>query len=447
MGLASGFFQQEIHSKGAGWPTFTSLSMLFPKFTALQSRFVASFAASLLLVILYLAFSNPHLAYAAYADSIAQEDHNHPRLLELIRQPDSFEASLAENRLEVEDYIPEFAGIDRSIIGRADATIQALGNNAPGTSNIDGGQTQYWTFPNKTLWGPLSPPTPRLPSIISKRYAEVVELTEKVSDDEIAKSLNQKQDSQAKSRKVYISINTCDQPHANGPDPSGAPPQLELYISKKSTNQKPDKSTNDETVAVDGGCGEAVLDATSDIWFSVSAPQSSNFGGSYNYTFTASIDEPYASCIDKNDSLTFIDSDTNSALLYSFKLMDLNTTRPGYQAEHDVWMNSPPRFNIYVYNQKDPGILGLHRSVCGLKNHAQIQGNVQGKNGSDVDTDMTTRGGGIPRQEFYVKNLNGSSTYYASIGIDGNSTSSGGGVVGGGGTVWGAVNFTTKSGV
>lgn len=415
--------------------------MLLPKFTALQSRFAASLAASLVLV---LAFSNPHLAYAANADSIAHEDHNHPRLLELLYQSEPLDASSSENKLEVEDYTPEFAGIDRSIIGRADATIQALGNNAPGKSNISGGQNQYWTFPNKTIWGPFSPQTPGLPSNISKRDTQVVRLTENSSDEEMVGGLVTRQTSPATARRIFISINTCDQPHASDPNPNGAPPQLELYLSKKSTNQKPDKNTNDGIVSIDGGCGEYVLDATSDIWFAVSAPQSSNFGGNYNYELTASIDALYASCDGTSTfNSTVVDSDTTSALLYLSILSNPNTSDPVHQA----WMNGPPRFNVYVHNQDDPTVLGLHRSVCGLKNHAQIQGNLQGKNTSNVDTDMTARGNGFPKQEFHVKNLNGSSTYYAIIGIDGNSTSSGGGVVGGGGTVWEPINFTTKSGM
>ena len=420
--------------------------MLLPKFTALQSRFAASFAASLVLVILYLALSNPHLAYATDADSIAHEDHNHPRLLELLHQSDLFGASSSENGIEGEDYTPEFAGFDRSIIGRADATIQALGNNAPGKSNIDGGQTQYWTFPNKTIWGPFSPQTPGLPSSLSKRDTQFAQLSGSVSDEGVAGELLRRQNSLTNTRKVYLSINTCEQPNANNPNPNGAPPQLELYISKKSSNQKPNQNNNDGIVTVDGGCGEATLDATNDIWFAVSAPQSSNFGSSYNYELTASIDAPYASCNDSsNFNLNLIDTDTNSALLYSSYLVP-NMTDPEFQAQSDAWMNSPPRFNIYVHNQDDPAILGLHRSVCGLKSHAQIQGNLQGKNTSNVDTDMTKRGDGYPKQEFHVKNLNGSSAYYAIIGIDGNSTSSGGNVVGGGGTVWKAINFTTKSG-
>ncbi len=430
-----------------GWPTFVSLSMLLPKFTALQSRFAASFAASLVLLLLYLTFSNPHLAYAANADSIAHEDHNHPRLLELLHQSESIDAVLSEHGLEEEDYAPEFAGIDRSIIGRADTTIQALGNNAPGKSNIDGGQTQYWTFPNKTLWGPFSPQTPGLPSYISKRDTQVEHLTENTSDAEIIGGLVKEQSSPTSTRRIYISINICEQPHANDPNPNGAPPQLELYISKKSTNQKPDKNSNDEIVSIDGGCGEATLDATSDTWFAVSAPQSSNFGGSYNYELTTSIDAPYASCDGiRNFNHTLIDSDTTSALLYSSIFSNPNISDPAYQAKHEAWMNGPLRFNIYVHNQDDPTVLGLHRSVCGLRNHAQIQGNLQGKNTSNVDMGMTARGDRLPKQEFYVKNLNGSSAYYAIVGIDGNSTSSGGGVVGGGGSVWKPVSFTTKSG-
>ena len=395
--------------------------MLFPKFTPLQSRCAASLAASLLLILLYLSFSNPHLAYAADADSIAHEDHNHPRLIELLHQSGFPDASLG-SELEGEAYAPEFVGVDRSIIGRADATIRELGNNAPGQNTIEVGHADYWTFTNKTLWGPFSPQDPGLPP------------------SNILVGLAKTQNSLPYTRKVYVSLNTCDQPHANNQSPNGAPSQLELYVSRKSTNQKPDRNANDEAVPVDGGYGEADLDVTSDIWFTVSAPQSPNFSGNYKYELTASIDAPYASYNDNSSfNLSFIDSDTNSALLYSSTVSE-NLT----EAVRDGWMKNPPRFSIYVHPQDDPSINGLHRSVCGLKSHSLIQGNVKGSN---VDTNMTLRGNGFPKQEFYVKNLNGSSAYYAIIGIDGNSTSSGGGVVGGGGTVWTVLNFTTKSGI
>jgi hypothetical protein len=94
--------------------------------------------------------SNPHFAYAD-ADSITHEDHNHPLLLELQREGDPIEGLGWEDEEQEGIYEPEFAGIDRGIIGRAPAEIIALGNNAPQPSNINAGDTQYWVFPNETL--------------------------------------------------------------------------------------------------------------------------------------------------------------------------------------------------------------------------------------------------------------------------------------------------------
>lgn len=431
------------YGKTAGWPTFISFSMPSLKLKHLRLRSLASFVTSLIVLIsLCLTISGPHIAYAADADSIAQKDHDHPRLLELINQPGNFEDSQLQTGPEIESYTPEFTGFDRSIIGRAGGDARELGNNAPGKDNINGGDIHYWTFTNKTLWGPLSPGTSGLPSPdLEQRDAGRIYLTDNLEHGHDVEELNKRQNNPPTRRTLYISLNTCNQPHPSNPDTKAGPPQLQLYISQSLKNQKPDKTTNDQAITVDGGFGGANVTATSDVWFSVLAPQSSDFDGVYSYELTASIDAPYASYYDFK-KLSLIDSDINSALLSSSSMTNQNST--GDSFKH--WRNGPPRLSIFVHNQEDPAILGLQKSVCGLKNYAQVQGNLIGKNATNVETSMTTTYEGTPVQRFYAKNLNGSSAYYAIMAIDGNSTLAGGGVVRGGGSVWSFINFTTKSG-
>ncbi|MCJ1275597.1 stretch-activated cation channel mid1 [Puttea exsequens] len=344
--------------------------------------------------------------FAADEDSIIHEDHNHPRLLGLTG--------------EVVGYESEFLGIDRSIIGRADNSDQTLGNSAPGILNIEQGKSQFWTFPKETLFGSKAPQTPGLPSPLVGQYVGKAP----DSPDE---------------RALYISLTVCDQPTPKVANPNGAPDQLKLYISTSSSNREPSASKNDFAVPVDGGFGSLNISAKGDVFFGVSAPINVQYTGVYNYHLTASIDGFYAQLINEHN-LDFIDSDTTTALLYTSNLTD---RAPDDQAFKE-WMESdPPPFSIYVHNQDNSAILGLQNSVCGLKNNAQLQGD------NDVDSSMTRAGANPiePKQQFYVKNLNGSSSYYAIVTIDGNSTVSKNGAVGGGGIVWNfPVNFTTKSG-
>lgn len=346
-------------------------------------------------------------AFAAPEDPITHEDHNHPQLKTALGVGVGH---------DIERYEPEFAGADRSIIGRTGEVSPALGNNAPGILNINQGASQYWTFPSATLFGPNSPQTPGLPSYFEGQNVSVT------PDDpgEI---------------ELYISLTTCQQPLANDPNPNGAPDQLKLYVSISSNNQQPNLNNSDYAVPVDGGFGWLNISVKNDVYFGIYAPENDGYDGVYNYQLTASIDGFYASSY-SDPNVDIIDSDTNSALLYTKNTTSTtNTSNSTFQQ----WMNSPPVFSLFVQNQDNPSILGLQNSVCGLQSLAQIQGL------PDVETAMTAAGNGLPKQQFYVKNLNGSSTYYAITAMVGNSTDHGPGVVGGGGTVWNSANITTKS--
>lgn len=368
------------------------------------------------LAVIYLSILlRSHRAFAVNEDSIIRGDHNHPSILDL--------TGALDLSGDVDAYESEFVGVDRSIIGRAPSD-RTLGNNAPGQMNIQSGDSnaQFWTFPNETLFGPKTPQTSSLPSALAGQYS----FPAPNSSDE---------------RMLYISLTTCDQPTPKVPNPNGAPSQLELYLSTSSSNKEPDQKNNDYAVSIDGGFGWLNISVKSDVYFGVFAPDNDEYTGIYNYQLTASIDAFYASRYTARN-VFFIDSDSNSALLYTN-----NLTNSSSESAIAQWMNNPTKFSIYVQNQDNPSILGLQNSVCGLKNHAQVQGL------GVVDATMTTAGASPPepKQQFYVKNLNGSSSYYAVVTIDGNSTASKDGALGGGGIVWNFDqldgNFTTKSGI
>ena len=381
--------------------------MRLPGSTYLWQQIPTLSLASLPVLLVFTAALFDQDACAAQVGSKTHDEHNELR---------SNRALEIDARHDVETYEPDFTGADRSIIGRAGEETLALGNNAPGVLNIDQSASQYWTFPSTTLFGPKSPQTSGLPSSFE---GQNVSVTPNAPDE----------------RELYISLTTCQQPVAINSSANSAINQLELYVSESSNNQHPDAKNNDYVVPVNGGFGWLNISVRSDVYFGVYAPANDGYDGFYNYQLTASIDGFYASSY--NDSnVHFIDSDTNSALLYT---QNTTSTTDSSNSTFQAWMKSPTVFSLFVHNQDDASILGVRNSVCGLQSLAQIQGSPA------IETDMTAAGDGLPKQRFHVKNLNTSSSYYAIVAMIGNSTDQRSGVVGGGGTVWNLANITTKS--
>lgn len=389
--------------------------MRLPRRTHLPLPTAPSPLASLLPVLACIAVLFSQYAFAAKEDSITYGDRNHPRL------SDAFDNDVEHN---LETYEPDFTGADRSIIGRAGDDVRPLGNNAPGglnssqsTSNISQSTHQHWVFPSKTLFGPKAPQVPGLPSSLLFEAQNVSDTPDNPSE-----------------RELYISLTTCQQPLAKDPNLDDVPDQLELYVSTSSANNRPDEQNHDFAVQVENGFGWLNLSVKTDTYFGVYAPAKEGFDGVYNYQLTASIDGFYASLY--NDPIVdFVDSDANSALLYTKNTTNTtNSSDPLFQQ----WMDRPV-FSLFLQNQSS-SIQGLQNSICALQNLTQIQGP------PDVETVMTAAGDGLPKQQFHIQNLKRNSTYYAIVGVVGNSTKSGSGVVGGGGTVWSSTrNLTTKT--
>ncbi|KAI9818472.1 MAG: stretch-activated cation channel mid1 [Pycnora praestabilis] len=428
--------------------------MPFPKLTPLQSRFAASLAASLILLVIYFSLTNPQFAYAANVDSIVHEDHNHRRLLDLLAQGDGTEDFNWEGEQdgEAELYEPEFAVFDRGIIGRADDMVVTLANNAPGILNIDAGTVQYWKFPNATLQGPFASETPTLPSSVYLRIRDDgADFGDHESEEWLDeeghghnKELERRQTTALEPRILYITLNTCLQPlsHSNGGMP---PPQLEVYVSQSPSNKRPGPGNYDPNMQfiADSGFANVTLNASADVYIGVSAPSTPGFSGGYNYQIAASIDAQYHSYNATNTSLYLVDSDSNSALL----ITNVLTTASSNESVYSEWMSIAPPFDLFAHNINDTSIQGLEKSYCGLSHNAQIAARKNGQSTQDVDGSMTKRGlDQQPKEQFYVKNLNGSSSYSGFLGLQLNSTAGSSNVPGGGGKVWTALNFTTKSG-
>lgn len=387
--------------------------MLNPR--RLRNAFTAPIV--LLGIIINAAIIFPHFSDALETNEITEAGHNHHRILDLRSEVYGFPAHRGEQ--EHGSYEPDFVGLDRSITGRAEETA-TLHNNEPGKNNIDAGDSHFYVFSKKDLQARKISQRSSALSSVADAGAERASLVDGSSEVRQAE-LESRQTNPA---TLYVTLNMCDQPVPTSSNPNGAPPPLQLYISTKIS--KP-SANNDETTAVpvNAGLGSYNVTASTDVYFGVVAPASPGFKGIYSYELTASTDKPYTSYID-DTGMVLVDSDTNSALLSSNS-------------------SESTSFGIFVHDQQDPAVWGLHHSFCGLENHAQIKGNINGSATGDVDTGMMPLSLGEKQQHFYVKTLNGSAAYYGMKVIAGNSGKSGSGAPGGGGTVYKTVDFRTKS--
>jgi calcium channel MID1 len=435
--------------------------MPLPKLSPLQSRLAASLVACVLVLLLYLTLSSSHFAYAADVDSIRPEDHNHERLL----TPYILDGELDDIEQREVGYQAEFFGFDRSIIGRAPSWVSAtIPNNNPWQDNVQQGKIQYYMFANSSVWGKLSGPSQGLPpsrlrqrsgrdpeGYLEKSAADVVEAETHVltydgneaGDHEIRKR-------QLQTRTVYITINTCLQPNdPNDPTGSkGAPGQLVLYVSQSAQSPmsepgstKPDNGWQmGQMVEAVAGFANITVEASGDVFIGVYAPSTDGFVNPYNVKIAASIDAPFHYYNNTQPNLYLVDSDSSSALLVTN-----NLTSSTNGSVFDAWMSLAPPFVIFAANQNNALFAGIQNSYCGLENYAQIASTA---GASTVQTSMTNvTSGPFPKQQFYFQGLNGSSSYYGILAMNGNSTASGKDVVGGGGQVWQAMNFQTQSGI
>ncbi|KAF9633942.1 putative calcium channel subunit mid1 protein [Lasiodiplodia theobromae] len=432
--------------------------------TPLQSRLAASLSALVLVVLVFLSLGPSHLAYAAEVPSSLEDaDHNHMRLAENIgfmgveldaRAAGEKAEQVGEGEEAEAQYEPAFVGVSRDIIGRQDSEAVTLTNNEVATKSLTAGNTLYFKFENSSVWGNFSESTPGLPEIngkkllsrenmereLKKRELEEVEEVEEEGED--GKVVLRKRQS-AKTREVYVSMNTCNQPDINGTTTEEAPPQLTLYVSTsdRNTSPGPDADSNlQSTHTLTSGFASATVNATSNVYIGVSAPSPlpSGFTGDWQFQVAASIDQSFHqfNYHDATNSFVYlVDTDTQSAL---FVTDNLTTSDPG-EEDYERWMKAGNPFQLFAYSYNMSSIKGMERSYCGLLNAwndeptSQISG-------------MTTRGlGSKPKEQFYVQGLNGSTRYHAFPVMYGNSTAAGSGVVGGGGQVWSPVNFTTKA--
>lgn len=388
-------------------------------FSLPQCRFAANVSA--IFILLVIVVSVTHAADLPQS-SLVVADNQTAGLIVSDSSPHIQLALGIHNGLELRENSDGDADVlDLDVVRRAPQGT-SLSNNEFQHSTIGLGETQWWYFPKEQVRGAKSNYTSNMPANMTEDGLTSNQANDGSSD-----------------KTVFITLTTCKKPGLsnNTRDTSNVPelPQLEVHVSE--SVQQPGPGNDDESKTSEEGYLKMIVVAGGDVYIGVTAPNSTAYSGSYDYQIAASIDA-YFHRLESNAGLFFLDADVDSALFTTGNLTQANSDMENY---HE-WMNFKPPYTIFVNNINDSSIAGIRQSYCALEQNAQVR-----KNGSNIETEMTSRGlGHKPKEQFFVKGLNWSSSYISIMAQEGNSSASGNGVVRGGGTVFQPANFTTKSG-
>jgi len=342
----------------------------------LQSKFAASLVATTLLVVVLFFVAYPRSAYS-YSD---------------------FEFGF-----------DPFGG-EADVFRRDNEIVRGLGNNVPGSYNLEFGQINYWVLEPSQLFMDGDDDG----SARKRGEGPVGELRKRQDGGGSGGG--------GRSRTVYLTFNTCLQPqHNNSGEAAGGSdgnvpklPQLELYLSNNSSNQAPGPGVSDGSqisIPVVLGYANLTFGASGSIWAGVYAPDvedRTQWGGIWNYELVLSTRKPYHGYVE-DQFLYLVDSDNEAALLITGNMTSGSSADGGVdeEVEGDELMERPPPYLLYAQNRGvSSRFQGLEKSYCAVTKLAQVRP-------GSFDVSMTKRGlGGIPKQQFHLKELNRSSSYY-----------------------------------
>jgi len=352
-----------------------------------------------------------------------------------------------------EGYEPDFGLLDRSLIGRQTAEVEQLVNNQKIEKDIAPKDTIHFVLQRDQLRStPTSASSTSAPaaqgtddgSDEAKLRRMAVAGTEGSPYDDIEKR-------QTGSTKVWLTANTCRQPMpmGNASAASGRNhPQLVMYVSTSSKNQKPGPGATQNTltnitgILFDGGYASFEFNTSSDVYIGISAPNlNADWFGSWHFELAASTDGPYHNYNESDPFLYMIDTDSESALFITYDLGDSNTTDA-----IDKWKEQNP-FQMYAFVDGDnTPIRGMERSYCAIKDMF----NVNTTKNFTIDSSITTKfsGDDLPKTQFHVKGLQAAKTYNGFVVVEGSQQPlyiPGAGMTRGGGRVFQAFNWTTKA--
>ena len=352
-------------------------------------------------------------------------------------------------------YAPDFSYLDRSLIGRQSPEINKLVNNQKVEMNIDPGSTVYFVLAkgqSNTRRSEQVPPEALAAQVTDNTSGEVnqeKDIEQETADDAgVRHELKTRQAGQ----RIFISATTCRQPQPNNNGTSIPPdqPQLAMYVSTSSQNQKPgpDSTANLATTSpanvFQGGYVGVQIQTDGDVYIGISAPNiTKDWFGSWHFEVATSTDGFYHGYSSTSAFLEMIDTDSESALFITHDLASSNDTN-----SVDKFQNQNP-FKMYVMpsgNGNWTPITGMEYSYCALKE----QLNSTSTKNLTISTKVTTKFiNKLPKSQFHVQGLDVAKTYNAFLVVEENqltSDISDVGAVKGGGKVFRAFPWTTKAG-
>ncbi|KAH6648916.1 stretch-activated Ca2+-permeable channel component-domain-containing protein [Truncatella angustata] len=412
----------------------------------LQSRLVASIAASFVIFVIYVFLFPPQFALAAeiafdrgsdVVDAWAFMDEEREEEKEEGKEGREEEDETLELRSPT--YEPDFGLFDRSIIGKALAGVTSLTNNEKRNLNLNEGTSVAFVFEVASISGREADHSGV--SELRKR-TDGTQGPDALEDDENGEEVAELRPRATKT--LWISANTClqpDRPEANST--AMDPPQLTLYVSTSTKNDSPGPGAppdEQKTVVFKEGAVMYNTTFTDDVYFTVTAPNVSEWFTSYLYNVdvAASVDQSYHTYDETSDpDLVWVDSDAGAALLMTGNLTNSSA----------VILSRAP-YTMFAFPQGDVTVNGVRNSYCGLKEYAAIGGSKSTLPTNMLSTGLTRRGeGNVTKQEFFITGLNKSSIYEAILvqEPDTGSLSTRDNVAGGGGVVFRQTEFDTKS--
>ncbi|KAH7348195.1 calcium channel subunit Mid1 [Pyrenochaeta sp. MPI-SDFR-AT-0127] len=415
-----------------------------PNLTPLQSRLLAYFVASYFCLALWTSPTSRYFAYAVEIPAIL--DNDAPTPAELPQSDDEIIGIPGGG-----GYAPDFAYLDRSLIGRQAEDVTKLANNVKQEKEISPGATIHFVLERnrssirRTTESPLEALEARgTDNLDEDLYAErrTADGYGDAAHEDTSNEIKKRQSG----RQIWVSANTCRQPMPNGTTTPKSNPQLVMYISNSTSNQKPGPDSTDnlatELLLFDNGYASFEVQTDSDVYIGISAPNlDKDWTGSWRFELAASTDGLFHDYNNTEPFLYMIDTDSESALFITYDLGTSNETQ-----DVEKWGQQNP-FKMYAFPAGAwTSITGMEHSYCALKE----QFNSNTTKNFTIETNITTKfgDGHLPRSQFHVQGLDTARMYYGFVVVEENQETArlpAVGQVRGGGKVFQQFNWTTKA--
>lgn len=354
-------------------------------------------------------------------------------------------------------YVPEFAYLDRHLIGRQEAEVDKLTMNVKLDKDIAQGTTKHFVleksqlrlrrFANSHLETMGVSGTDNASGEAAQRPGQHVGSVRGVVEEEAHRELIARQ----VTSRVSITATTCNQPMPVTNVVPKSHPQLVMYVSNSTRNQKPGPDstqglvTNITGVIFDGGYARFDFNATGNLYIGISAPvlDDKEWFGSWLFEIAASVGGPYHGYDDSDPFLFMVDTDSESALFVTEDIALANDT-----TDIETWKKQNP-FVMYAFEADERTVItGIEHSYCALMDKF----NSNSTKDFTIETSVTTKfgDGHLPRSQFNVQGLDRNKLYNGFVVVkETNVTSSlpSIGKVKGGGMVFQPFQWRTKAGV